>query len=58
MIVFAPADRIAKVQEQKARAALALAHQAYVLATGSVVLGGPGAALRQDLAVRRAYLGG
>ena len=44
--------------EQNARAALALANRAYVLATGSVVLEGPAAALREDPAVRRAYLGG
>jgi branched-chain amino acid transport system ATP-binding protein len=44
--------------EQNARAALALAHWAYVLATGSVVLEGPAAMLREDPAVRKAYLGG
>jgi len=44
--------------EQNARAALALADRAYVLATGSVVLEGPAADLRSDPAVRKAYLGG
>jgi len=44
--------------EQNARAALALAHRAYVLATGSIVLEGPAASLREDPAVKRAYLGG
>lgn len=44
--------------EQNARAALALAQRAYVLATGSVVLEGSAAMLREDPAVRKAYLGG
>jgi branched-chain amino acid transport system ATP-binding protein len=44
--------------EQNARAALALAHRAYVLATGSVVLEGLASALREDPDVRKAYLGG
>ena len=44
--------------EQNARAALGLANRAYVLATGSVVLEGPSAALREDPGVRKAYLGG
>ena len=44
--------------EQNARAALALAHRAYVLVTGSLVLEGEAAALRDDPAVRKAYLGG
>jgi branched-chain amino acid transport system ATP-binding protein len=44
--------------EQNARAALALAHRAYVLATGCIVLEGSASALREDPAVRKAYLGG
>ncbi len=44
--------------EQNARAALRLAHRAYVLVTGSVALEGPAKELLDDPAVRRAYLGG
>ena len=44
--------------EQNARAALRLAHRAYVLVTGSVALEGPAKDLLDDPAVRRAYLGG
>lgn len=44
--------------EQNARAALALAHRAYVLATGLVVLEGLASALQEDPGVRKAYLGG
>ena len=44
--------------EQNARAALRLAHRAYVLVTGSVALEGPARELLDDPAVRRAYLGG
>ena len=44
--------------EQNAYAALKIAHKAYVLETGSVVLSGPGAELLRDPRVRGAYLGG
>ncbi|MDD3825606.1 MAG: ABC transporter ATP-binding protein [Anaerolineae bacterium] len=43
--------------EQNARAALKVAHQAYVLETGRVVLSGPANKLLQDERVRKAYLG-
>lgn len=43
--------------EQNARAALKVAHQAYVLETGRVVLSGPANELLQDERVRKAYLG-
>ena len=43
--------------EQNARLALALAHQAYLLETGRVVLSGSAAELRSNPAVQRAYLG-
>jgi len=43
--------------EQNARAALRLAHKAYVLETGSIVLSGPAEKLLQDEGVRKAYLG-
>ncbi|MFN7986756.1 MAG: ABC transporter ATP-binding protein [Thermoanaerobaculia bacterium] len=44
--------------EQNARAALRLAHRAYVLVTGTVALEGPAKDLLDDPAVRKAYLGG
>jgi branched-chain amino acid transport system ATP-binding protein len=43
--------------EQNAAMALELAHRAYVLETGRIVLTGHAAELREDPAVRRAYLG-
>jgi branched-chain amino acid transport system ATP-binding protein len=43
--------------EQNARAALALAHRAYVLTSGSVTQAGTGAELLADPAVRHAFLG-
>ncbi|HEX9077421.1 MAG TPA: hypothetical protein VF932_16665, partial [Anaerolineae bacterium] len=43
--------------EQNARAALELAHRAYVLERGRVVGHGTGAELLNDQNVRRAYLG-
>jgi branched-chain amino acid transport system ATP-binding protein len=43
--------------EQNARLALALAHRAYLLETGRVVLSGSAAELRSNPAVQRAYLG-
>jgi len=44
--------------EQNAYAALKVAHQAYVLETGSIILSGTGAELIADERVRKAYLGG
>src|SRR5947209_3589251 len=44
--------------EQNANMALAIAHRAYVLQTGQVVLSGPAAELRQNPTIREAYLGG
>ncbi len=44
--------------EQDVEVALGLAARAYVLETGRVVAGGPAAQLRDDPAVREAYLGG
>jgi branched-chain amino acid transport system ATP-binding protein len=43
--------------EQNASIALNLADHAYLIETGRVVRSGPAAELRQDEAVRRAYLG-
>jgi len=44
--------------EQNANLALQIAHEAYVLQTGRIVLEGPAAALRRDPRIRDAYLGG
>jgi branched-chain amino acid transport system ATP-binding protein len=44
--------------EQNANMALSIAHRAYVLQTGQVVLSGPAAELRQNPMIREAYLGG
>ena len=43
--------------EQNARLALRLAHRAYVLEGGRIILEGPAADLADDPAVRAAYLG-
>ena len=43
--------------EQKANMALSIAHRAYVLQTGQVVLSGRARELRQNPMVREAYLG-
>ncbi len=43
--------------EQNAAMALSIAHRAYVLQTGRVVLSGPAAELRQNPLIREAYLG-
>lgn len=43
--------------EQNANMALSIAHRAYVLQTGKVVLSGLAAELRRDPAIREAYLG-
>ena len=44
--------------EQNAYAALKVAHHAYVLETGSIILSGTGESLIADARVREAYLGG
>ena len=44
--------------EQNASLALEIAHEAYVLRTGRIVLSGPARALKDDPRVRDAYLGG
>ena len=44
--------------EQNASLALDIAHEAYVLQTGRIVLSGPARALKDDPRVRDAYLGG
>jgi branched-chain amino acid transport system ATP-binding protein len=43
--------------EQNASLALGLADHAYLMETGSMVMSGPAAELRQNDAIRRAYLG-
>ena len=43
--------------EQNANMALSIAHRAYVLQTGQVVLSGTAAELRQNAMIREAYLG-
>ncbi|NLM62534.1 MAG: ABC transporter ATP-binding protein [Clostridiales bacterium] len=44
--------------EQNARQALKIAHRAYVMETGSIVLSGTGTELMQSDEIRKAYLGG
>jgi branched-chain amino acid transport system ATP-binding protein len=44
--------------EQNASLALEIAHEAYVLQTGRIVLSGPARELKDDPRVRDAYLGG
>ena len=44
--------------EQNAHMALSIAHRAYVLETGKIVLEGPAAELAQNQQIRKAYLGG
>lgn len=44
--------------EQNAHMALSIAHRAYVLETGRIVLSGPARELAQDPKVKEAYLGG
>ena len=44
--------------EQNASMALRIAHRAYVLETGSIVLSGTGSELMQSEDIRKAYLGG
>lgn len=43
--------------EQNARLALSIAHRAYVLENGNIVMQGPAAELRNDPKVQHAYLG-
>ncbi len=43
--------------EQNAKAALRLAHRAYVMETGRIVMQGEAAALAKDPGIKRAYLG-
>lgn len=43
--------------EQNALQALSVAHRAYVLQTGRVVLTGPAEEVKQNESVRKAYLG-
>jgi branched-chain amino acid transport system ATP-binding protein len=43
--------------EQNANMALSIAHRAYVLQTGQVVLSGPAAELRENDEIKQAYLG-
>jgi branched-chain amino acid transport system ATP-binding protein len=43
--------------EQNANIALELAHEAYLLETGRIMLSGPSAKISSDESVRRAYLG-
>jgi branched-chain amino acid transport system ATP-binding protein len=45
------------VVEQNANLALEIAHRGYVLETGRIVAGGSAAELKNDEAVRKAYLG-
>ena len=44
--------------EQNASMALQIAHQAYVMETGSIVLSGTGAELSRSEEIKKAYLGG
>lgn len=44
--------------EQNANMALSIAHQAYVLETGRIMLSGPAKELMESAEVRKAYLGG
>ncbi len=44
--------------EQNANMALSIAHQAYVLETGRIILSGPAKELMESEEVRKAYLGG
>jgi branched-chain amino acid transport system ATP-binding protein len=43
--------------EQNAAIALDLAHHAYLLETGRVIMSGPAAEMKKDDAIRRSYLG-
>jgi branched-chain amino acid transport system ATP-binding protein len=51
-------DRVSMLLvEQNANLALAMAHEVYLLETGRIVRSGPAAEIRNDDAVRKAYLG-
>jgi branched-chain amino acid transport system ATP-binding protein len=51
-------DRVSMlVVEQNASLALGLAHEAYLLETGTIVMSGPAQRIREDESVRRSYLG-
>ncbi len=43
--------------EQNAKAALHLAHRAYVMETGRIVMQGEASRLEQDQGIKKAYLG-
>jgi len=43
--------------EQNAKAALRLAHRAYVMETGKIVMQGPASVLENDPGIKKAYLG-
>ncbi|HEY6011571.1 MAG TPA: ABC transporter ATP-binding protein, partial [Nitrospirota bacterium] len=43
--------------EQNAKAALRLAHRAYVMETGRIVMQGQAALLESDPGIKKAYLG-
>lgn len=43
--------------EQNAKMALSIAHRAYVLETGKIVMSGPAKDMMEDDKVRKAYLG-
>ena len=45
------------IVEQNAELALSVTDHAYLLETGTIVKSGPSAAIREDEAVRRSYLG-
>lgn len=44
--------------EQNARMALSIAHRAYVMETGNIVLSGSGEELAKSEQIQKAYLGG
>ena len=44
--------------EQNASMALSIAHRAYVIETGSIVLSGTGEELAKSSEIQKAYLGG
>ena len=46
------------LDEQNAKMALSIAHRAYVLETGKVVMSGTGEELAKSSDVQKAYLGG
>ncbi|NLB33498.1 MAG: ABC transporter ATP-binding protein, partial [Tissierellia bacterium] len=44
--------------EQNAKMALSIAHRAYVIETGSIVMSGTGEELSKSDEIKKAYLGG